>query len=209
MVLCIRYDTEHSFWCIILDRAQITEPYWRTFLSWKWNQRQWTHKIEHTGSFNLRHPSTCRLIRSRGWVRCPLHQHTRSKNTTTHLGRNGIFPALHPNPCRQHDRDRYRQQYHQETTVESNGNGIFLAFGSSVTKKIKFTYKPGQENLANYYTKAFSGKEMIQQRPFYQHMKESPRILQRAHLPHTRQGCVESKQDSLCKLISTYVATLE
>ena len=62
-------------------------------------------------------------------------------------------------------------------------------------KIFKFIYQPGQENLANYYTKAFTGKEMLRQRPFYVHMKESPRILHRANLPHTRRGCVKSKRD--------------
>ena len=59
-----------------------------------------------------------------------------------------------------------------------------------------FIYHPGHENLADYYTKAFTGKEMIQKRPFYLHMKNSPRILLRALLPRIRRGCVNNKRDS-------------
>ena len=63
-------------------------------------------------------------------------------------------------------------------------------------KNFAYIYQPGQENLGDYHTKPFNGKEMIRKRPYYVHENNSPRYLLRAQLPRTRQGCVNSKWDS-------------
>jgi hypothetical protein len=51
-------------------------------------------------------------------------------------------------------------------------------------------WHPGQENLADYYTKHFDAKHHQEVRPWYLHMHNSPRILPRAAAPSTLQGCV-------------------
>jgi hypothetical protein len=44
---------------------------------------------------------------------------------------------------------------------------------------------PGQENSADYYTKAFPGKHHVVVRPWYLHEFNSPRVLPRAAAPAT------------------------
>ena len=51
-------------------------------------------------------------------------------------------------------------------------------------------WHPGQENLADYFTKHFDGKHHQEVRPWYLHMPNSPRELPRAAAPSTLRGCV-------------------
>ena len=51
-------------------------------------------------------------------------------------------------------------------------------------------WHPGQENLADYFTKHFDGKHHQEVRPWYLHTDKSPRILPRAAAPSTLRGCV-------------------
>ena len=51
-------------------------------------------------------------------------------------------------------------------------------------------WHPGQENLADYYTKHFDARHHQEVRPWYLHMHNSPRILPRAAAPSTLRGCV-------------------
>ena len=66
----------------------------------------------------------------------------------------------------------------------------FWLLGGEVQKQFAFHYHPGQENLGDYHTKAFDGKDTIRARPFYVYGKTSPRTLIRALMPSTRRGCV-------------------
>ena len=52
------------------------------------------------------------------------------------------------------------------------------------------TWHPGQENLANYFTKHFDAKHHQAVRPWYLQQPNSPRILPRALAPSTLKGCV-------------------
>jgi hypothetical protein len=52
------------------------------------------------------------------------------------------------------------------------------------------TWHPGQENLADYFTKHFDGKHHQLVRPYYLHMHNSPTTLPRALAPSTLKGCV-------------------
>ena len=52
------------------------------------------------------------------------------------------------------------------------------------------TWHPGQENLADYFTKHFDAKHHQTVRPYYLHMNNSPRFLPRALAPSTLKGCV-------------------
>jgi hypothetical protein len=52
------------------------------------------------------------------------------------------------------------------------------------------TWHPGQENLADYFTKHFDARHHQQVRPYYLHMPNSPTTLPRAMAPSTLKGCV-------------------
>ena len=52
------------------------------------------------------------------------------------------------------------------------------------------TWHPGQENLADYFTKHFHAKHHQLVRPYYLHMHNSPSTLPRALAPSTLKGCV-------------------
>jgi len=52
------------------------------------------------------------------------------------------------------------------------------------------TWHPGQENLADYFTKHFDAKHHQTVRPYYLHMHSSPHTLPRALAPSTLKGCV-------------------
>ena len=51
-------------------------------------------------------------------------------------------------------------------------------------------WHPGQENLADYFTKRFDGRHHQEVRPWYLHMPNSPHELSRAAAPSTLRGCV-------------------
>ena len=51
-------------------------------------------------------------------------------------------------------------------------------------------WHPGQENLADYFTKHFDSKHHQEVRPWYLHMNNSPNELPRAAAPRTLRGCV-------------------
>ena len=52
------------------------------------------------------------------------------------------------------------------------------------------TWHPGQENLADYFTKHFDARHHQLVRPYYLHMTNSPTTLPRAMAPSTLKGCV-------------------
>jgi hypothetical protein len=52
------------------------------------------------------------------------------------------------------------------------------------------TWHPGQENLADYFTKHFEARHHQAVRPWYLHMHNSPLILPRALAPRALKGCV-------------------
>ena len=51
-------------------------------------------------------------------------------------------------------------------------------------------WHPGQENLADYFTKHFDSKHHQEVRPWYLHMPNYPSVLPRAAAPSTLRGCV-------------------
>ena len=51
-------------------------------------------------------------------------------------------------------------------------------------------WHPGQENLADYFTKHFESRHHQEVRPWYLHMQSSPQFLPRAVAPSTLRGCV-------------------
>ena len=53
-------------------------------------------------------------------------------------------------------------------------------------------WHPGQENLADYFTKHFDGRHYQEVRPWYLQMHNSPCFLPRAAKPSTLKGCVGS-----------------
>ncbi len=56
--------------------------------------------------------------------------------------------------------------------------------------KYKLTWHPSLENLADYQSKHHVGLHHVAVRPYYMHMKNSPRFLPRATRPSTLKGHV-------------------
>ena len=52
------------------------------------------------------------------------------------------------------------------------------------------TWHPGQENLADYFTKHFDARHHQNLRPWYLHTADSPTVLPRALAPSALKGCV-------------------
>ena len=59
----------------------------------------------------------------------------------------------------------------------------FWLLDGEAQKYFDFLYHPGQENLGDLHTKAFSAKDTQRAQPFYVHNKLSPRTLVRAMMP--------------------------
>ena len=51
-------------------------------------------------------------------------------------------------------------------------------------------WQPGQENLADYFTKHFEPRHHLNVRPWYLHTSKSPTLLPRANAPSSLRGCV-------------------
>ena len=62
-------------------------------------------------------------------------------------------------------------------------------------------WHPGQENLADYFTKHFEGRHHIEVRPRYLHTDTSPLFLPRAAKPSTLRGCVGRLSDGYRKAV--------
>ncbi len=57
------------------------------------------------------------------------------------------------------------------------------------------SWHPGMENLADYQSKYHLGSHHVNIRPWYLHMKNSPRYLPRAQSQSTLKGCVGTLKD--------------
>ena len=68
-------------------------------------------------------------------------------------------------------------------------------------------WHPGQEHLADYFTKAFTGKHHLAVYPWYLHEGNTPRALPRAAAPATLKGCVETLHDGSLSLSLSRVFT--
>ena len=78
----------------------------------------------------------------------------------------------------------------------------FWLLDQETNKYFKFYYQPGQENLANYPSKAHTGNIHTHVCPYYLHMDSSPNLLTRAAKPSSRQGCTEILGDPYYKGIT-------
>ena len=67
----------------------------------------------------------------------------------------------------------------------------FWLLDQQTQKLFHFVYHPGAEIMADYPSKLHTGAHHIKVRPWYQHMKNSPRILPRASRLSLRRGCVD------------------
>ena len=81
------------------------------------------------------------------------------------------------------------------TMSRSNGHDLWKCNFFGVTDQVSngtfsIQWHPGQENLADYFTKHFESKHHQEVRPWYLHMHNSPRFLPRAVAPSTLRGCV-------------------
>ena len=62
-------------------------------------------------------------------------------------------------------------------------------------------WHPGQENLGDYYTKAFDGKHHREVRPWYLHKENSPRFLPRVSALRDLRGCVGTLANGYIKSV--------
>jgi hypothetical protein len=63
------------------------------------------------------------------------------------------------------------------------------------------SWHPVQENLADYQSKHHPGGHHIAVRPWYLHMKNSPRVLPWALKPSTLKGCVGTLKDGYLRKV--------
>eukprot|EP00956_Cyclotella_meneghiniana_P021059 scaffold37874_cov42-Cyclotella_meneghiniana.AAC.3 len=67
---------------------------------------------------------------------------------------------------------------------------FFWVTDQTKQKIFNVRWHPGQENLADYFTKHFEPRHHINVRPWYLHTSTSPTLLPRADTPSSRRGCV-------------------
>ena len=77
----------------------------------------------------------------------------------------------------------------------------FWLLDQETNKYFKFYYQPGQENLADYPSKAHTGTIHTHVRPYYLHMDSSPNLLTHVGKPSARRGCTEILGDTYYKVI--------
>jgi hypothetical protein len=66
----------------------------------------------------------------------------------------------------------------------------FFWVTDQVQRYFDVRWQPGQENLADYFTKHFEACHHVHVRPWYLHPKTSPTLLPRANAPSSLRGCV-------------------
>ncbi len=72
----------------------------------------------------------------------------------------------------------------------------FFWVGDKVSQDMyQVVWHPGLENLADYQSKHHIGSHHVAVRPWYLHIKNSPRYLPRAVRPSTLKGCVGTLKD--------------
>jgi hypothetical protein len=72
----------------------------------------------------------------------------------------------------------------------------FFWVGNKVAQEMyNLSWQPGQENLADYQSKHHVASHDINVRPWYLHLKNSPRLLSRAQKPSALKGCVGTLND--------------
>ncbi len=72
----------------------------------------------------------------------------------------------------------------------------FFWVGDKIAQNMyDISWHPGIENLADYQSKHHIGSHHVRVRPWYLHMKSSPRYLPRAQSRSTLKGCVGTLKD--------------
>jgi hypothetical protein len=78
----------------------------------------------------------------------------------------------------------------------------FFWVGDKVAQGMyKFSWYPGQENLADYQSKHHIGAHHVAVRPWYLHMSTSPTVLPRALRPSALKGCVGTLKDGYVRKV--------
>ena len=75
----------------------------------------------------------------------------------------------------------------------------FWLLNEDTNKYFKFYYQPGQENLADYPSKAHTGTIHTLVRPYYLHTESSPNLLTCAAKTSAPRGCTEILGDPYYK----------
>ena len=78
----------------------------------------------------------------------------------------------------------------------------FFWIGDKVAQEMyALRWHPGQENLADYQSKHHAGSHHVLVRPWYLHMKNSPRVLPQAARPSALKGCVGTLKDGYIRKV--------
>ena len=147
------------------------------------------------------HPKTCCCVCSWSRIGRAFHSYPRGTNHTPYAPWTWLYPTTHLNPYWQYNSGRNSKQYNKKANFKNHGNAIFLAIGSTSTKKFKFSYQPGQENMGDYPTKHHTAEIHQHVRPYYLHFSNSPTTLLCATKPSARQGCAEILGDPYHKQV--------
>jgi hypothetical protein len=86
----------------------------------------------------------------------------------------------------------------QSRAMEKN---FFWITNQVEIKNFNVTWHPGQENLADYFTKHFEARHHHLVRPYYLHMDNSPTTLPCALSPSTMKGCVGPLPDGYIRSV--------
>ena len=80
----------------------------------------------------------------------------------------------------------------------------FWLLDQEAQKQFKFKHCPGEENLADYPTKAHTAAHHRLVRPLFLLTKNSPRYLLRAKMPSERRGCVSKPEHTYLRTLRKY-----
>ena len=132
----------------------------------------------------------CCVLSSRGRIRRTIHQCKGMKNCLPCFTRTRPPTASHTHPLWQQDSSRHSKQHGKKHRLRSMEMQFFWITDQVKRSHYDVKWHPGQENLADYFTKVFTGKHHLAVCPWYLHEENSPRSLPRAAAPATLRGCV-------------------
>ncbi len=85
------------------------------------------------------------------------------------------------------------------------GPALLQGFKPACSPRMEYhdvlSWHPGQENLADYQSKHHVGSHHLAARPWYLHMRDSPRFLSRALRPSALKGCVGTLQNGYLRKV--------
>ncbi len=133
---CIRHDSQHPVRCIIFVGAQCPKPGAWTFFAWLVAKKRWTNTTEWSIPCAVLNPKICHGVSGQSLTRCPLPELPQRRNFKTHPCQLGTSPTKNTRALQQYNCHQYCKQCHQTSTLESNGDEIFLGRWQNCSKAI-------------------------------------------------------------------------